>query len=105
MGTLARRGGENMLRLRIATISLVGLVLISLTLFAQSTTAQQPKDPMKELQEAHRGDFDYLLGDWEFSAENQQYGKFKGYWSAARVGEGGPILDEYRIVGDAGETY
>jgi hypothetical protein len=54
--------------------------------------------------EAHKGEFDYLLGDWEFTGTNQQYGKIRGYWSALRLDEG-QILDEYRVVGDAGETY
>jgi hypothetical protein len=54
--------------------------------------------------EAHKGDFDYLLGDWEFTAESKQYGSFRGYWSAVRLDEG-QILDEYRVVGDKGETY
>ena len=31
-------------------------------------------------------------------------GKFRGYWSAVRLAEG-QILDEYRVVGDNGETY
>jgi hypothetical protein len=53
---------------------------------------------------SHQADFDYLLGDWEFTAISQQYGKFGGVWSAVRIGEGGQILDEYRIVGDNGET-
>lgn len=49
-------------------------------------------------------DFDYLLGDWEFTSENKQYGKLRGYWSAIKLADG-QILDEYRVVGDAGETY
>ena len=53
--------------------------------------------------EAHKSDFDYLLGDWEFTAQNADYGKFGGRWSAVRM-EGGQILDEYRILGDKGET-
>ena len=52
----------------------------------------------------HLHDFDYLLGDWEFTSTNQQYGKFHGYWSAARLDDG-EIFDEYRITGDHGETY
>ena len=47
---------------------------------------------------------DYLLGDWEFTAVNQEYGQLRGYWSAVRLDEG-QILDEYRIVGDCVETY
>lgn len=54
--------------------------------------------------DAHQGEFDYLLGDWEFTATSQAYGKFKGYWSAVRLDKG-QILDEYRVVGDSGETY
>jgi hypothetical protein len=53
---------------------------------------------------AHKGDFDYLLGDWTFTAESKEYGKMRGYWSAVRLDEG-QILDEYRIVGDKEETY
>jgi len=61
--------------------------------------------PSPPAEATHRGDFDYLLGDWEFTAVSQQYGKFRGYWSAVRLGDGGQILDEYRVVGDNGETF
>jgi hypothetical protein len=61
-------------------------------------------DEMRTDFEAHKGDFDYLLGDWEFTAESKEYGSFRGYWSAVRLDEG-QILDEYRVVGDKGETY
>ena len=54
--------------------------------------------------DAHKGDFDYLLGEWEFTSVNQEYGPARGFWSAARL-EGGHVLDEYRVVGDNGETY
>jgi hypothetical protein len=54
--------------------------------------------------QAHKGDFDYLLGDWEFTAHSKEYPNFKGLWSAVRLDDG-QILDEYRIVGDKGETY
>jgi hypothetical protein len=63
-------------------------------------TAEQ----MKASFEAHKGDFDYLLGDWEFTATSREYGAFRGYWSAVRLAEG-QVLDEYRVAGDAGETY
>jgi hypothetical protein len=43
------------------------------------------------------------LGDWEFTAVSKEWGKMRGLWSAARLVEG-QILDEYRIVGDKGET-
>ena len=52
---------------------------------------------------AHQADFDYLLGDWEFTAESKQYGKFNGRWSAVRL-ETGQILDEYRVLDGAGGT-
>jgi hypothetical protein len=66
-------------------------------------TSRTPDELRKDF-DAHKGDFDYLLGDWEFTAESKQYGAFRGYWSATRLDEG-QILDEYRIVGDNGETY
>jgi len=65
-----------------------------------ATTAEQ----RKAAYDAHKGDFDYLLGDWEFTCENRQYGKGHGYWSAVRLATG-HILDEYRLVGDKGETF
>lgn len=49
-------------------------------------------------------EFDYLLGDWEFTSEDKEFGKLRGYWSAVKLAEG-QILDEYRVVGDDGETY
>lgn len=52
---------------------------------------------------ASPADFDYLLGDWEFTANSKQWGKFGGYWSAVKL-ETGQILDEYRVVGDDGQT-
>jgi len=66
--------------------------------------ATPTREQMKANFDAHQADFDYLLGDWEFTANNQQWGKSNGFWSAVRI-DGGQILDEYRIVGDNGETY
>ena len=68
------------------------------------TAAKRTPEQMQASYEAHKGDFDYLLGDWEFTAVSREYGKFRGYWSAVRLEEG-QILDEYRVVGDKGETY
>jgi hypothetical protein len=80
----------------------------SVLLFAASVAAQpadkRTPEQMQALYEAHKGDFDYLLGDWEFTAMSREYGKMRGFWSAVRLNEG-QILDEYRIVGDKGETY
>jgi hypothetical protein len=68
-----------------------------------SITARPPAQ-IKASCDAHLGDFDYLLGDWEFTAVSHEYGKFRGYWSAVRLDQG-QILDEYRVTGDKGETY
>ena len=73
-----------------------------LDVIAQPSAKRTPEQ-IKASYTAHRGDFDYLLGDWEFTAESQMYGKFRGYWSAVRL-EKGQILDEYRVVGDSGDT-
>ncbi len=70
-------------------ILLLSVLLLALPLFAA------PPAP--------ENDFDYLLGDWEFTANSKQWGKFHGLWSAVRLEEG-QILDEYRIVDDDGKT-
>ena len=57
------------------------------------TPAKRTPQQMQASYEAHKGDFDYLLGDWEFSAVSREYGNFRGYWSAVRL-DGGQILDE-----------
>jgi hypothetical protein len=76
-------------------------------LFPASPVAAQtaPKKTAEQVQAAynsHKGDFDYLLGDWTFTAKSREFGMFEGRWSAVRLGTG-QILDEYRIVGN-GET-
>ena len=68
------------------------------------TAAKKTPEQLQALFEQHKGDFDYLLGDWEFTADNKQYGKSKGRWSAVRLATG-QILDEYRLVGEKGETF
>ena len=78
-------------------------LLAAVPLVAQ-TALTKTEEQAKASYEAHRGDFDYLLGDWEFTAESRQYGKFHGYWSAVRLAEG-QIVDEYRVIGDKNETY
>jgi hypothetical protein len=83
---------------------------IAAALLASGASAQTaPKTPeqRKALHEAHKGDFDYLLGDWEFTAVRQMPEgpqKFRGYWSALRLDDG-QLLDEYRVVSDEGETW
>ena len=71
-------------------------------LFAQ-TPGKRTWEQAQKSYDAHKGEFDYLLGDWEFTGTNQQYGKIRGYWSAVRLDKG-QILDEYRVVGDATQS-
>jgi hypothetical protein len=78
-------------------------VLLTATLSAQTASKRTPEQ-MKASYEAHKSDFDYLLGDWEFTSENRDYGKFGGRWSAVRL-DTGQILDQYRVLGANGETF
>ena len=86
---------------------LAGMLLPVILAMAPSLCAQsktkRTAEQIKASYDAHRADFDYLLGDWEFTAESRMYGKFRGYWSAVRL-EKGQILDEYRVAGADGET-
>ncbi len=83
---------------------LLASLAIVFALSAQ-TTGQRTREQMKASYDAHQGDFDYLLGDWAFTSVSREYGKGGGYWSAVRLAEGAQVLDEYRIVGDSGQTY
>lgn len=88
------------MRLSVAFVAL----LVAIAAAGLPAQAQVPQEQMLARWEAHRGDFDYLLGDWEFTAESGDYGRFRGVWSALRL-PNGQILDEYRVTGDSGETY
>jgi hypothetical protein len=73
---------------------------------ASAKRAKKTREQRKDAQEAHQGDFDYLLGDWEYTAVRKMPAgpqKLHGYWSALRLADG-QILDENRVVGDEGET-
>lgn len=83
-------------------LALCATTLLSAAAASAQTAVKKTPEQINASYEAHKGDFDYLLGDWEFTAENKQYGKFRGYWSAVRLAEG-QILDEYRVTGDKGE--
>ncbi|MGH7607345.1 MAG: hypothetical protein ACREME_08400, partial [Gemmatimonadales bacterium] len=82
----------------------VALAAPAAPLTAQTNPAPRTAEQIQASFEAHKGEFDYLLGDWEFTAVSKEYGRMRGYWSAVRLAEG-QILDEYRVVGDSGETY
>ena len=74
---------------------------------AAPTPPKKTQEQLKALQEAHKGDFDYLLGDWEYTAVRKMPDgpqKFRGYWSALKLADG-QVLDEYRVVSDEGETW
>jgi hypothetical protein len=83
--------------------ALVAAVLGVAPLYAQVDSKPSPAQ-LKAATAAHQSDFDYLLGDWEFTSESKDYGKFGGRWSAVRL-DTGQILDEYRVLGSNGETY
>jgi hypothetical protein len=85
------------------TFSAIVIALMAVTLVGQQPTKEE-RELFDRRYEQHKGDFDYLLGDWEFTAKSREYGTFHGYWSAVRLDDG-QILDEYRVVGDAGQTY
>ncbi len=80
----------------------VSMVTLTSPMLGQS--ARRTPEQIDSAFNAHKNEFDYLLGDWEFTAVSKQFGSFRGYWSAVRLDEG-QILDEYRVVGDSGETY
>ncbi len=82
----------------------VTTLLAAVPLVAQ-TVPQRSEEQMRALYNEHNKDFDYLLGDWSFTSISKEHGKGHGFWSAVRIAEGAEILDEYRIVGDSGETY
>ena len=87
----------------IASLSFAGL-LVLVSGAAGATPAQKPTpEEMRAAFEAHKGDFDYLLGDWRFSAESREHGRFQGFWSAVKLADG-QILDEYRVAGQDGGT-
>ncbi len=89
-----------------AQVSLKSVVaLAAATVIAAPAAGQRPAAEQRVVYEAHRADFDHLLGDWEFTAVSRQYGTSRGLWSAVRLGDRPLILDAFRIVGDSGETY
>jgi hypothetical protein len=87
-----------------AAALLTAVVAFTPPLRAQAVARRTPEQ-LRASFDAHQGEFDYLLGDWEFTSVSREFGKGHGYWSAVRLAEGAQILDEYRVVGDSGQTY
>jgi hypothetical protein len=82
---------------------LLALALASAAV-GQAAGKRPTPEQLKTRYDQHKSDFDYLLGDWEFVADNKQYGKTNGRWSAVKTATG-QILDEYRLVDDKGATF
>lgn len=78
-------------------------VVLALTTPLTAQTSRRSTEQIEVAYNAHKGEFDYLLGDWEFTAVSKERGKMRGYWSAVKL-DGGQILDEYRLVDASGET-
>jgi hypothetical protein len=85
-----------------STVLLALAVLAAMPLAAESPAKRTAKE-MEASFEAHKDDFDYLLGDWEFTAEDKEWGRYGGRWSAVKLDDG-QILDEYRVLDDKGGT-
>lgn len=85
--------------------SLVILLLGAAPPLRGQSLPERTPEQLRALQEAHRGDFDYLLGDWEFTSVHKEFGTAHGVWSAVKLAEGDQVYDEYRLVGDSGETW
>jgi len=71
---------------------------VELRRLSAQATGQRTREQIRASYDAHQGDFDYLLGDWEFSSVSREFGKGRGYWSAVRV------LDQWELVSTEGGT-
>ena len=87
---------------RCLAATVLGLTRLTAPLFAQADSKRISEQVTPSA--THKTDFDFLLGDWEFTSDSQQYGKFGGRWSFVRL-ETGQILDEYRVLGNNGQTF
>jgi len=84
-------------------LTTLGLIVAATSASTVQSTSKPTAEHMRAAYEAHQQDFDYLLGDWAFAGTSSAYGTFRGFWSAVRLPTG-QILDEYRVVDDAGNT-
>jgi hypothetical protein len=63
------------MKLRLLLLSCVVSLAIPASGLPQSAKKRTPEQ-MEASYQAHKGDFDYLLGDWEFTTESKEWGKF-----------------------------
>jgi hypothetical protein len=90
--------------MRSRTATACAIAILSAAVAGAQATKKPPKRTDAEIAanvKAHKADFDYLLGQWKFSAVSKQYGKFEGLWTAMKL-PGGEILDEYAILDGKG---
>jgi len=98
-GILAR--GRYRVRSLVFALCVASLAAMPGSLRAQ--TAKVSQEQREANYRAHSGDFDYLLGDWEFTVVSKAYGASHGRWTAVRLAQG-QLLDEFRVVDDKGQT-
>ena len=67
-------GGEVIMRDILLTLCAAILLAAS----PHTQTRPRTEEQLKASFEAHKGDFDYLLGDWEFTAKSQELDKVVG---------------------------
>jgi hypothetical protein len=55
-------------------LGLAGVLALALPASGQ-TTGKRTGEQIEASFQAHKDEFDYLLGDWEFTAESKQFGR------------------------------
>ncbi len=56
---------------------LIGALLVAL-LAAQTPAKKKTEKELQASFDAHKGDFDYLLGEWEFTTVSKEHGSGQG---------------------------
>jgi hypothetical protein len=62
----------------------VGLFTLSV---GMPLSAQKTAVDVKAAYDAHHRDFDFLLGNWEFSRVSTEFGKGHSFWAAVRLSD------------------
>jgi hypothetical protein len=92
----------NAMRTVLALVFVAALV-DGTSLVSQQQAGRKSRTELKALYDKHKGDFDYLVGNWDFTSESKQFGKGRGTWTVVKK-EDDFIYDEFRVLGDSGET-